>query len=35
VEAVLQLAEMATQVNTAAKLFDKAAQLWTTLEEDE
>jgi FtsZ-binding cell division protein ZapB len=34
-EVALQLAEMEKQVNTTAGLFDKAVQLWTTLEEDE
>jgi hypothetical protein len=35
IKVALQLAEMEKQFNTAAKLFDKAVQLWTVLEEDE
>jgi hypothetical protein len=33
-ESTVQLQEMEQQVSTAAKLLDKAVQLWTRLEED-
>jgi hypothetical protein len=34
-EAAFQIGEMEKQVSTVAELFDRATQLWTTLEEDE
>jgi hypothetical protein len=34
-EATTQLQEIEQQVSTATDLFDKAAQLWTKLEEDQ